>query len=102
MKLTQAQRNKIVELLVNDIAEVQSQDRYWFDQDEITLLWVSDEEMFYALKMDKTYDYYSPRDIECFVETLSDQQLKKWFSEDYYSCDEEDFEECLNDELEAA
>jgi hypothetical protein len=102
MELTEIQRDKIEELLVDQIIEVQSCDRYWFDQDQITLLWVVDEEMFYALKPNQTWDYYSPRDIECFVASLSDLELKRWFCEDFSGCELEDFEEYINDELEAA
>lgn len=102
MTLTEQQRKKIVELVEHDINESQSSTRYWFDHDEVTLIWVNDDEVYYALKKDGTWEYYSPSDIESFADTLSDPQLRKWFCEDYYGCDDEDFEEYLEDEMEAA
>ena len=54
MTLTEQQRKKIVELVEHDINESQSSTRYWFDHDEVTLIWVNDDEVYYALKKDGT------------------------------------------------
>ncbi|CAB4137265.1 hypothetical protein UFOVP327_12 [uncultured Caudovirales phage] len=101
MKLNQQQLDFVKTRLVSEFQDGQTSDRYWFDTDQVSLIWVSEEESWYALRPNQTWDYYTAGDVDDFVDTLSDQQLTAWILEDF-GCDPEDLEEYIQDELEEA
>ena len=101
MKLTKQQIDWVKAKLVYEFQESQTSNRYWFNTDEITFLWESNEGLWYALKSNKTWDCYDADDVDEFVDTLSDEQLIEWISDDYFGCKSDDLEEYISDECDA-
>ena len=102
MKLTEQQRNHIVQQMSEDITETQSNDRYYYEHDSKTLLWSREDEM--QVLLDDTtskFTWYSPNSITSVIEDLSDATLVEWYC-DLNCCEADDIEEYIADELEEA
>lgn len=97
MTITEQQRKHIIDLIVNDMNENQSSDRYYFERECFTILWVSEDESYVVLSADKTYDYYGPSNIVCAIEELEDDTLIEWFATNQGFDTEEEINEYFED-----
>jgi len=81
--LTIGKREKLSNKLLNEWCDAQSADEYYFDIDNVRLVWVQNILMWVAL-WEKPYgeiqpwESYRPNDLYKFVATLSDEQLVKY------------------------
>jgi hypothetical protein len=81
MTITEQQRKHIIDLIVYEMNDNQSSDRYYFENELLSVLWIRDDESYVVLSADKTYDYYGPSDIVCVIEELQDDTLIEWLME---------------------
>jgi hypothetical protein len=102
MKLTQQQRNHIEEKMASSITDGQYSDSYWYEHDDKTLIWSSENESYVLLnsKTDK-FNWIRPRDVIIVIEGLCDATLIEWYCEEN-CCEFADIEEYIADELEVA
>ena len=98
MTITEQQRKHIIDLIVYEMNENQSSDRYYFERELLTVLWIRDDESYVVLSADKTYEYYGPSDIVCAIEELEDDTLIEWLMADQGLDTEEEINEYFEDE----
>jgi len=92
MKLTQAQRDFIVQEIESSINDGQVYDHYEFGDLEIT--WVQGQEAYLVNHNGKQY-WRGPSDIAWHIDDLTDEQLVDWFVDEH--CCDDWFEECLEE-----
>ena len=97
MTITEQQRKHIIDLIVYEMNENQSSDRYYFDKELLSVLWIRDDESYVVLLADKTYDYYGPSDIICVIEELHNDTLIEWLMENECLDTEEEINEYFED-----
>ena len=99
-KLTQKHREHIANLIWQDITEYQTDDRYYFDKENITIIWVPAEEHYLILDdATRKFTWESAFDLESTIENFSDATLIEWYCSEN-SCSLEDLEEYIEDEIE--
>ena len=96
--LTLQQRTHIRNQIVQGINEYQTSTSYYFEEEELNIIWVDDQESYLVLKGNGTYSWAQPKDIEDAIEELSDDTLIKWYCEEN-CCDPEEVAEYIEDEL---
>jgi len=101
MALTEQQRTLIINQIVNNINEYQTSTSYYFEEEELNIIWIDDQESYLILKGTGTYEWAQPKYIQSAIEELGDATLIKWYCEEN-CCDTQEFEEYITDELEAA
>ena len=102
IKLTEQQRNFLVKSLTEYITDTQVSDRYYYEHEAKTLVWVSEERTWLLLDHNTNqFDWIDPSDIDSVVDNFTDATLHEWFC-DEQDCSAEDFEEYITDELETA
>ncbi|NDF26581.1 MAG: hypothetical protein EB153_03295 [Nitrosopumilaceae archaeon] len=85
----------------NYINEYQTSTSYYFEEEELNIRWIDDQESYLVLKGNGTYEWAQPKYIESVVEELSDESLIKWYC-DEHCCDPEEVAEYIEDDLETA
>jgi hypothetical protein len=101
-KLSQKHREHITNLIFHNITECQSDDHYYFEKENKTIIWVQAQEHYLILDdATQKFSWESAYDLESTIEDFSDETLIEWYC-DENSCDLEDLEEYIEDELEEA
>ena len=100
MKLTQQQRNHMVQAIVHSINDSQVSDEYSFGQ-ELDIVWSAKNEAYRMIPAKGKQSWASPHAIVSWIEDLSDDALLEGYCDAEYITVEE-FEEHIEQELEAA
>jgi hypothetical protein len=101
-KLSEQQRNHIVNLIWLDITDSQISEHYYFEKENTTVIWVQEQEHYLILDdATQKFSWESAGDLESTIENFSDDTLIEWYC-DENSCLLDNIEEYINDELEAA
>ena len=100
MKLTEQQRNFMVEAIVYNINERQVSDEYSFGE-ELDIVWSLKNEAYRMIPKKGKKSWARPGDIGLWIEDLSDSALIEGYCETEY-IDLEEFEKHIEEALEAA
>lgn len=71
-------RSRLIKYMVNELNECQTQESYYFEEDNATIIWVGREQGYYLLRGDQTWDFATPGSIETLLEQLSDNALREY------------------------
>jgi hypothetical protein len=96
--LTEQQRTHIITQIVEGINEYQTSTSYYFEEEELNIIWIDDQESYLILKGTGTYEWAQPKYIQSAIEELGDATLIKWYCEEN-CCDPEEVAEYIEDEL---
>jgi hypothetical protein len=97
--LTEQHREYIINEIVDDINEYQTSTNYYFEDEEVDIRWIDDQESYLVLKGNGTYEWAQPKYIESIIQTLNDASLIKWYC-DEHCIDAQEVAEYIEDELE--
>ena len=97
MKITEQQRNHIVQQIVEGMNDGQLSDRYYFQSDSITILYSSDDESYFVLKPDGTWTYEEPNNLESAINELSDEALLEYLENEEGVETQEELDEYFED-----
>ena len=100
MKLTEQQRNHMIQTIVHSINDGQVSDEYSFGQ-ELDIIWSAKNEAYRMIPAKGKKSWASPRAIVSWIEDLSDAALIEGYCDSEY-IDLEEFAEHIEEELEAA
>jgi len=76
--MKKAEREKIVNEIVDDFNERQIHTSYWFEHSQTQIEWSTHQEVYLILHLNKTWDYAKPSKLDWHVEDLKDQDLKEY------------------------
>ena len=71
-------KEKAVNTIVSDFNDRQIHDSYYFEDSGIDITWSQDREVYLILRIDKTWDYARPNELNCVIEGLTTKDMKEY------------------------
>ena len=79
--MSEFDKEKIVERIVSDFNDSQIHDSYYFEDSGIDITWNRDREVYLILKIDKTWNYARPNELNSVIEDLTTKDIKEYLRE---------------------
>ena len=79
--MSEFDKEKVVEKIVSDFNDSQIHDSYYFEDSGIDILWNRDREVYLILKIDKTWNYARPNELNSVIEDLTTKDIKEYLRE---------------------
>jgi hypothetical protein len=97
MKITEQQRNHIIQQIVEGMNNGNFENRIYFEADSLTILYSSDDEAYFVLKPDGTWTYEKPNNLESAINELSDEALLEYLENEENVETQEELDEYFED-----
>jgi len=79
--MSEFDKEKVVEKIVSDFNDSQIHDSYYFEDSGIDITWNRDREVYLILKIDKTWNYARPNELNSVIEDLTTKDIKEYLRE---------------------